>query len=322
MKMKKEYIFLAVIIVALALYIALKNTDGTHYTLPELKTIQKEDVDKILITRGDSTINISRSSGKWKIMPARYKADSKEVDQILDELKDLTITTLVSESETYKRYGLTADERIYARAFEQDKALRQFYIGKNASTRRHTYIMLPGDPRVYQVRNNIRRMFDKSVDDLRDKVVLTFEATAATGLVMNPAEGEELVLERKMVPLPVEPAEEEEQQSENQQMEAKWMTGDGRTAKAESIKSILRTLSNLKCSGYLEGKSKKNLTDPVYTITVKLNNQAHSVSLFEKNDDNLYPGVSTGSDYPFLLSEWRANQIMKDPGELLVEEKD
>ena len=322
MKIKKEYVFLAVILVVLVLYIALKNTDRTHYTLPELKPVGKEDVDKILISRGDSTINVSKSSGKWKIKPAKYEADSKEIDQILDELKNLTITTLVSESETYGRYGLTADERIYVRAFEQEQALRQFYIGKTASTRRHTYIMFPGDHRVYEVSNNIRRIFDKSVDDLRDKEVLVFEATAATGLVMDPADGEETAFERKMVPLPVEPSEEGEQPAENQQMEAKWMTEDGRTAKAESIKSLLRTLSSLKCSGYLEGKSKSDLTDPIYTVTVRLNGQAHSVSVFEKNDDNQYPAISTGSDYPFLLSEWRADQIMKDPGELMVEEDD
>ena len=319
--MKKEYVFLVVIIVVLVLYITLKNPDRTHYTLPELKPVQKEDVDKILISKGDSTINLTRSSGKWKIIPNKYKVDSKEIDQILDELKDLTVTTLVSESETYKRYGLTAEERIYARAFSDERALRQFYIGKTASTRRHTYLMFPGDPKVYEARDNIRRIFDKSIDDLRDKIVLTFESTAVTGLVLKPADGEETAFEKRMVPLPVEPAEEGEQQSENQEMETKWMIADGRTAKAESIKSLLRTLSKLKCSGYLEGKSKSDLSDPIYTIEAILNNQTYSVSVFEKNDDNMYPAISTESDYPFLLSEWRANQIMKNPGELLVEEK-
>jgi hypothetical protein len=320
MKMKKEYIFLTVLIVILVLYIAFKNTDRTHYSLPELKAVEKEDINRILISRGDSTITLSRSSGDWKIMPAKYEADSKKIDQMLDEFKNLIITTLVSESETYQRYGLNPEERIYARAFEGEKALRQFYIGKTASTRRHSYVMFPGDARVYEARNNIRRIFDKTVDDLRDKTVLTFEGTGVSNIVLSPAGSEELALEKKMVPLPVEPAEEGEE-AQSQQMEAKWTAADGREAKSESIKSLIRTISNLKCTGYLQGKTKDDFTEPVYTVMVKVNNQTHSLSLYQKNDDDNYPAVSSESAHPFLLSEWKAKQIMKTAEEMLVEEE-
>lgn len=316
--MKKEYIFLSVIIVILVLYIVLKNTDRTHYTLPEVKPIDKEEINRIILSRGDSSITLSRSADGWKIIPARYEADTKKVDQMLDELMDFNITTLVSEAETYQRYGLTSGERIYARAFEGEKTLRQFYIGKTASTRKHTYVMFPGDPRVYEARNNIRRIFDKSVDNLRDKTVLTFEGTAASAMVIR-TDGGETSLEKKMVPLPVEPSEEGKEEEQSAQREAKWVTTGGRTAKAESIKSLIRTLSNLKCNGYIQGKSKGDFTEPVYNIRVTAN-QEYSLTLYQKNEDDKYPAVSSASDYPFLLSEWKAKQIMKKPEELLVEE--
>jgi len=316
--MKKEYIFLSVIIVILVLYIVLKNTDRTHYTLPEVKPIEKEEISRIILSRGDSSITLSRSADGWKIIPARYEADTKKVDQMLDEFRDLNITTLVSEAETYQRYGLTSGERIYARAFEDEKTLRQFYIGKTASTRKHTYVMFPGDGRVYEARNNIRRIFDKSVDGLRDKTVLTFEGTAASAMVIR-TDGGETSLEKKMVPLPVEPSEEGQEKEPSAQREAKWVTAGGRTAKAESIKSMIRTLSNLKCNGYIQGKSKSDFTDPVYNIRVTAN-QEYSLTLYQKNEDDKYPAVSSDSEYPFLLSEWKAKQIMKKPEELLVEE--
>jgi hypothetical protein len=46
--------------------------------------------------------------------------------------------------------------------------------------------------------------------------------------------------------------------------------------------------------------------------------QEHQLQIFaklEKDADN-YPAVSSGSDYPFLLSDNQVQQIMKDPVEM------
>ncbi|NIP24016.1 MAG: hypothetical protein GWN55_16060, partial [Phycisphaerae bacterium] len=57
--------------------------------------------------------------------------------------------------------------------------------------------------------------------------------------------------------------------------------------------------------------------------TVKLNGiQEHQLDIFAKleKDAEEYPATSTGSDYPFLLSDSQVQQIMKDPAEFLQKE--
>jgi hypothetical protein len=66
-------------------------------------------------------------------------------------------------------------------------------------------------------------------------------------------------------------------------------------------------------------KTKEDLKSPVFTATLKGLN-TYTISIFEKKDEQ-YPAVSSGSEYPFLLSERKANQIMKDFKGLLVEEE-
>ncbi len=51
MKIKKEYIILAVIIVALLLYLSQRSTDRTLYQLPKMPEISNSDINKIEVNK-------------------------------------------------------------------------------------------------------------------------------------------------------------------------------------------------------------------------------------------------------------------------------
>ena len=55
MKIKKEYVILVVIIVALSLYLILRDRDRTHYQLPTVSKIAGKDISKIEILTPDAT---------------------------------------------------------------------------------------------------------------------------------------------------------------------------------------------------------------------------------------------------------------------------
>ncbi|RLB30511.1 MAG: hypothetical protein DRG87_04865 [Deltaproteobacteria bacterium] len=63
MKVKKEYIILAAVILALSLYLFLRKTDKTHYELPKLSAVPKEDISKIEITKKGTDIILNRRNG-------------------------------------------------------------------------------------------------------------------------------------------------------------------------------------------------------------------------------------------------------------------
>ncbi|MDZ7859467.1 MAG: DUF4340 domain-containing protein [Candidatus Krumholzibacteriota bacterium] len=315
MKFKKEYVGLVVIIAALVLYLSLRDTDKINYTLPAVEPLEKSEISKIIINKKDTKITLAENDGSWLIKPQNYAADKQEVDRLLKEFSDFRLTEMVSEAELYSRYGFEEDNKIHLQAFTGENIKRDFYIGKAASTKRHTYVMLKDNTKIYEARNNIRNIFDKTIDELRDKNVLSFEATSVRGLTIKTGD-KSIEFEKSAVPQPVTPGEQKE--SPPHEPEVTWRTTEGKTGKPEVIKQIFRTLSTLQCNSYIDGKIKSNFTDPVYTITVN-GNETHTLSIFKKRDDGKYPAISSGSDYPFLLTEWKAKQIMKEPEEFIVD---
>jgi hypothetical protein len=315
MKLKKEYIGLAVIIAVLVLYLVLRNSDKTHYTLPGIGPLKKSEITKIVIKTDGAEITLIEHEGDWKLSPQNYTADKQKVDRFLNEFSNFTLTAMVSESKIYSRYGLEENNKISVKAFSNDNIKRDFHIGKTASTNRHSFVMFEGDTKVYEARNNIRTIFKTTIDELRDKSVLTFETSAITKISLV-SEAKLLAFEKTVVPQPVMPGDQEEKIPGNPDII--WRTTKGKTAKAELLKQIFGTLSKLQCSGYIEGKTKSDFTEPVYSVSIE-GNETYSLSIFQKQDDNTYPAISSGSDYPFLLKEWKAKQIMKAPDELIAE---
>jgi hypothetical protein len=315
MKLKKEYVGLVVIIAALVLYLSLKDNNKTHYSLPSIEPVEKSEISKIIIGTPDTIITLIEQDNNWKLIPQNHKADKQKVDRFLNEFSNFTLTAMVSESKLYSHYGLDDDSKISVQAYSDGNIKRDFYIGKTASTNRHSFVMFKDNTKVYEAKNNIRNIFDTTIDELRDKGVLSFETTEITKLSVTSGD-KSIEFVKSAVPQPVTPGKQEDKAP--QPPEIIWKTTDDKIAKTETIKRIFNTLSKLQCSGYIEGKTKSDFTDPVYTITVE-GNETYSVAIFQKQDDKQYPAISSGSDYPFLLPEWKAEQIMKKPEEIVAE---
>ena len=318
MKIKKEYIILVLIIVGLSVYLFMRKQDRNLYELPVLPEVAKIEISKIEISKGDTDIVLKKKDEKWYIEPRDYPADGKLVDAMLKEFEKLTVTTLVSESGDYQRYDLGADKKIGVKAWGGEKLLRDFEVGKPASSFRHTFVKLAGDDRVFHARNNFRNTVDKSVDDLRDKAVLSYQTADINEIIVS-NETAPLTLNRTEVP-----AEATQAQAEPSTAAAPkpakmvWQSAEGQKGDEQNINRLLAAISNLRCEKFIADRKKEDFTESIYTIELK-GVQVHKLSIFAKlnPDDTSYPALSSGSDYPFYLAKNTVDRIMKKPEDLL-----
>ena len=318
MNIKKEYLVLFALILLLSLYLILHERDKSHYRLPEFPKVTKKEVNKVEISTQDTTVGLKKKDNRWHIVPQGYPADANKVESMLDLIEKLSLTALVSESKNYKRYQLDEDNKLIVKAWSGDTLRREFEIGKAATTFQHTFVKLSDDYRVYQARGNFRNKFGLSVDNLRDKTILSFNVEDIQEIRLSKG-GQLIVFTRKQVPAEITSSEEEKaQSSEGPAGEVIWQSNDGKRGNESQLNRILTTLSKLRCEKYLDDSKKEDLSDPIYTIQLK-GVQEYSLYVYAKIDEssNNYPATSSTNDYPFLLPSWQVNDIIKNPEEFV-----
>jgi hypothetical protein len=313
MSIKKEYIILALIIVALSIYLVLRDKDRTHYELPVLESVDSGQVTRILISKSEEELSIERRNEEWIIEPGGYPADGNRVEEMLTSLGEFELTSLVAESENYSQYDLGEDKRITVEAFGGEKSLLRLYIGKTTTTYRHTYVKLSGDARIYEARTNIKRTFELQTDRLRDKNVLRIDRSALTGLSVR--YGGESVSLIKMTE-PADPVAEGEMPGAEI---TSWITPDSLEADSKVIDTILGRTVSLQCDDFPESGTKGDLGDPAYVLAFS-GAGTDTLYIYEQNEeDKKYLAASSQYGFPFLLAEWKVNNIKKTPGEIMGE---
>ncbi|MEE9418311.1 MAG: DUF4340 domain-containing protein [Desulfatiglandaceae bacterium] len=319
MKVKKEYILLVLIILALSIYLYLRSPDRTLYQVPEVPDVVGEDITEIEITRpGGVTISLKKKDDRWFIKPQGFLADTAKVQGMVDHMKEITLTALVSEAKDYNRYELGDDQKITVKARIGDKLTRNFDVGKVAPSYRHTFVKLADDAKVYHARGNFRSNFDQTVEGLRDKKVLSFDKKEISKIRISKAQ-KELLLERKEVPVEADSSQEADKEKKpDVKKETVWVNPEGKKGDKSKVSSLLKTLSGLECKRYIGDRKRDDFKDPIYTVRLK-GHQEYTLSIFAKKDKDSknYPAVSSQNDYPFELADYQANKIMIDPEEML-----
>jgi hypothetical protein len=318
MKVKKEYIVLILIIIGLSAYLLMRSSDRSLYQLPELEGLQQSEISKIEISQGGNSFTLKKRDNQWYLEPGEYLADEIKVNAMLNVFEALALTALVSESEDYNRYDLHAEKRISVKAWQQTTLKRNFDIGKAAASFRHTFVKLNGDSRVFHARDNFRSKFDFTIDDLRDKTVLSFKTTdiEQVEVIKDPLS---VNLVRSKAPFtPVAGQQQKTDTAPAAAVKFEWQNKDGQKGNESKLNQLLTTLGNLKCADYINDRQKDTFSAPIYAVKLK-GMQDHQLEIFAKlqADDKKYPAVSSDSDYPFWLFENKVQQIMINPEEMI-----
>jgi hypothetical protein len=310
-KAKTEYIILGAVIAAMLLYLVLRNPDRINYQLPGLPSITRAEISRIDIAKAGESIRLEKKDDLWLIQPQGFSSDPVKINAMVDAVFNLSLTALVSESKNYSPYGLDKENQIAVKAYKNEQLLREFSVGNAASTYNHTYVKLANDPRVFHAKNSFRSDFDQKADSLRDKTVLKFDKNEISAIEINSG-AEKILFTKNVKPVDVKPNEENPQaQAVPPQGETSWLMADGKPGNLAELNGIIDQASQLNCEQFIEGKTKDDFKEAIYAVQLK-GHKDFRLAIYAKEEKAVnYAAVSSESPYPFLLSSYMAENIMK-----------
>ncbi|RZB37572.1 MAG: hypothetical protein SRB2_01116 [Desulfobacteraceae bacterium Eth-SRB2] len=323
MKIKKEYFILAGVMVALILYLVLHRSDRTHYKLPDMTKVSGKQISKLEVGKADKTLVLNKKDNTWHIGSKEYPADSAKVKKMLDVIEELNLTALVSESKNYVRYDLTHDKKIAVKAWQGKTLSREFDIGKAATTYQHTFVRLATDPNVYHAIGNFRREFDQTVDELRDKTVLSVTEKDIREITLTKDKKTMILSQKQVSEQEGKKKDKKGKTSKEPEIKIVWQDAEGKKVDKEKVESLLSVLNRMECESYINDVKKDDLKNPTCDVVMK-GNKEYSLSVFAKKDKDAktYPAISSENEYPFLLSDSQVDTIKTKIDELLeVKEK-
>lgn len=310
MKIKKEYIFLALVIGVLAGYLLQREPNRTHYHLPEVSPLDGKGVSKIEIITPEESIVLNRQDAAWVIAPKAYPADSNRVQEMLRVMGNLSVTAMVSSSKSYERYDLSDNRKIHVKAWVGDDIGLEFDVGKRASTYQHTYVRFPEDSNVYQAGGDLRTIFENKSQTLRDRSVLSFIKEDIREIQINQGE-KSMLIRRKAIPIEKDKTDiDNATGTRTTETAAVWETADGKKVDEFRVSQALLPLADLNCQKYIENKTKPDFKDPQYSVQLQGTEELF-LWIFDRNDGEAesYAAVSSQNDYPFFLSKHQVENI-------------
>lgn len=125
------------------------------------------------------TIELSQENALWQITsPKTANADTAKVNAILSELKNAAVMEFVAETpDKLADYGLDAPQKILTLTVGdgQEKMLR---LGKRSEERGGVYAQHEATGNIFMLPGTVDDEFPNTLNDLRDKTLLTFENDA------------------------------------------------------------------------------------------------------------------------------------------------
>lgn len=326
--MKKEYIILIILIIGLGAYLGFKKDNQVHYELPTIPKVDTTRIDRLEISKADRVVTLNKSEDGWTVTDKKFPANTDDVNQMLDTLKGIQLSALVSEAKDLVRYELDDPHAVKVKALAGNEVVRTLVIGKTAPSYNHTFVYLSDKDRtVYQANGNFNDKFDKPAADFRDKQVLAFDPDSMKKITLE-KQGKTVTLVKAPAP------EKQEQEKDDAQKDltaektasekAVWKNEDGSEANQKTISDLLSSLSKLECQAFLDDNKAAQLKEKAPSCKISLeNDKIFVLNLFDKNNDQDVEGSCTYTPYAFTLTSYKAEDIVSYTDKLMgIEQQD
>src|SRR3989449_9379870 len=156
-----------------------ETTRASAETPPKILTLNEADINKIDIKKkGGEEVTLTKDNGgNWKVIaPKPLGADQSAVSSMLSSLSSLNSDRLVEEkASNFNQYGLS-EPTLQIGVTEKNSKTHQLLVGDDTPTNNGAYVRVEGDPRVFTLAAYNKTTLDKSLNDLRDKRLLTLES--------------------------------------------------------------------------------------------------------------------------------------------------
>jgi uncharacterized protein DUF4340 len=166
------------------------ETSTTTPASPTFVSIPDASIESISIQKKDaSPTTIERKNGKWALTaPAAFPADQEAANGLVTSLSPVTADSIVEDKPTdLTKYGLSAPS-LTVTVHEKKGKSDEILFGDDVPAGSLVYAQHKGDPKVYTLASSIKTSLDKSVNDLRDKRLLTFDTNQLTRIELGPVE--------------------------------------------------------------------------------------------------------------------------------------
>src|ERR1700733_5676980 len=144
---------------------------------PKILALTEGDITKIALKKkGLDETDLEKTNGKWHFTaPNPYPADQDAVSQLVASAANVSSDRVVDEkASNLSAYGLNAPS-LEVDITGKGGKVSKLKLGDDTPTNSGAYATLDGDPRVFTVASYVKTGVDKSVADLRDKRLLTFD---------------------------------------------------------------------------------------------------------------------------------------------------
>ncbi len=154
---------------------------------PKLISVDPKQIDDIVLSKsGSDPIELAKLADSWTIAkPSAMPADQDAVSMLTGTLATLNADRLIDDHPaSLNEFGLTTP------AVEVDVTVKggkttKLLLGGDTPAATGTYAKLEGDPKVYTIPTYTKASFDKTVNDLRDKRLLTFNQDKLTAVAVT-----------------------------------------------------------------------------------------------------------------------------------------
>jgi len=166
----------------------------------KILSLNQADIVRFSIRRKDQLqVDFSKNpSGSWEITaPKPLAADQDDVSSLLSGLSSLSSDRLIEQKvDNTASYGLT-NPPLEIVATLKDNKTQKLLVGDQTPSGNAFYAMQAGDPRLFTIASYAKTSLDKSVNDLRDKRLLTADFDRVSQIELrNAAKKQEVTLAR------------------------------------------------------------------------------------------------------------------------------
>ena len=187
----RKTILLSLVVVLLCMYI-VQLMQAARSPIQEFTL--KESPDQITIASDAlGTVVLNKDADSWTLGDKAYPANDNFAQNIAESVMLVRTLGVVSRStneESEQRFGMDSLNAITVTASKGGTSLRTLTLGKAASTGDQTYVRIDGKSDILMASGMLRDVFDKTVEELREKQMYSFNSSDITAVHVTAATGD------------------------------------------------------------------------------------------------------------------------------------
>ena len=284
-----------VLLVGVAFLVGVFDRGVSTVDVPEVE-IPVDRVESLRIEGEETPLVLAREGNRWRLTePVNAPADSTTVNQLLEDLSDLELGTVVSTNpDRYGQYGVDAAASSLVVGWPGNES--RIVVGRQGTDFRSVYVRLGDDPRVFATRERIS--LPTELDRLRDKTLLEVDPARVQRAEITGPDGT-YSLERAG--------------------DGWSITGASGTSGADSaaVATWLGRFSPLRADGFLQDVEPEAVQDSTtHSVVLDLSDGSAAHLRMRRREGQPNVAVTNGGDVVFRIQDYRISQIVPEENTL------